>query len=299
MKPQFEQVTVAPGESWALLWRELPELPFLWHYHPEYELTLTLNARGQRYVGDSLEDFDSGDLVLVGPNQPHTWSAVTRLDDSRPMLAVVIWFSPAWLDRLLHCWPELMALKPLAVQAGRGLRFSRTVGERVRPLLLALRDLDPAQRLPLLLQVLDALARDRDALALATHAFVPAGDKVRDRMVRVLNHLHASAQQSVSVQQLADEAALSVGAFHRFFKRHTGMTVLDYLTQLRLGTACQLLISTEQPIRLVAQEAGFGSIAHFNRQFLAVKRMTPGEFRVRYRAPGPHLKDKCPGALPG
>ena len=43
MKPQFEQVTVPVGESWSLLWRELPELPFLWHYHPEFELTLTLN----------------------------------------------------------------------------------------------------------------------------------------------------------------------------------------------------------------------------------------------------------------
>ena len=70
MKPQFEQVTVPVGESWSLLWRELPELPFLWHYHPEFELTLTLNAQGQRYVGDSLEDFSAGDLVLTGPTQP-------------------------------------------------------------------------------------------------------------------------------------------------------------------------------------------------------------------------------------
>ncbi|WP_144007116.1 cupin domain-containing protein, partial [Pelomonas sp. KK5] len=144
MKAQFEQVRVAPGESWTLLWRELPELPFLWHYHPEYELTLTLNARGQRHVGDSLEDFEPGDLVLLGPNQPHTWAARERPDPEVPMLAVVVWFSEAWLARLIDGWPELAGLKGLAAGAGRGLQFSPAVAAVVQPLLMALQDLTPA-----------------------------------------------------------------------------------------------------------------------------------------------------------
>lgn len=164
MKPQFEQVTIAPGESWTLLWRELPALPFLWHYHPEYELTLTLNARGQRHVGDSLEDFEPGDLVLLGPNQPHTWAASERADDeARPMLAVVVWFSEDWLNRLIEQWPELVMLKRLVADAGRGLHFSAEVSAQVKPLLLALQDLEPAARLPLLLQALPKLARDAGA----------------------------------------------------------------------------------------------------------------------------------------
>jgi AraC-like DNA-binding protein len=286
MKPLFEQVTVMPGESWTLLWRELPELPFLWHYHPEYELTLTLNARGQRYVGDSLEDFDSGDLVLLGPNQPHTWAASERADDdASPMLAVVVWFSEAWLDRLIEGWPELAVLKRLATDAGRGMFFSPAVAQAVRPLLLAMQDLTPEQRLPALLQVLPRLARDDGARMLATHAYSPAGDKVRDRTARLLERLHsAPLSEPPSAQDLADEAALSLGALHRFFKRHIGMTMLDYLAQLRIGAACQLLIGTERPISVVAMEAGYGTAAHFNRQFLARKGMTPREFRASYRS---------------
>jgi hypothetical protein len=54
MRPLFEKVTVPDGASWALLNRRLDDgIPFLWHYHPEFELTLTLNSRGQRYIGDS------------------------------------------------------------------------------------------------------------------------------------------------------------------------------------------------------------------------------------------------------
>jgi len=106
---------------------------------------------------------------------------------------------------------------------------------------------------------------------------------VQGRLARVLDRLHAEAVEPPSIQALADEAALSVGAFHRFFKRHTGMTVLDYLAQLRIGIACQLLIATDRPIRLVAAEAGYASAAHFNRQFLERRKMTPRAFRRSYR----------------
>ena len=282
MRPQFERVTVAPGESWTLLWRELPELPFLWHFHPEFELTLTLNARGQRYVGDSLQDFDSGDLVLLGPNQPHTWAASERLDENEPMLAIVVWFTSAWLDRLVDGWPELAGLRRLSEQAGRGMHFSSATAKAVHPLMAALRKLDPTCRLPVVLQILTHLARDEGVDLLATHGFSPAGDKVQGRMERVLERLHVDPGNPPSAQDLADEAALSLGAFHRFFKRHTGMTMLDYLAQLRIGIACQLLISTDRPISVVAMEAGYGTAAHFNRQFLERKAMTPREFRANY-----------------
>jgi AraC-like DNA-binding protein len=283
MKPQFEQVTVPTGESWRLLWRELPELPFLWHYHPEFELTLTLNARGQRYVGDSLQDFEPGDLVLVGPHQPHTWAATERLDAAQPMLAVVVWFSADWLARLVSGWPEMALLQKLAEDGGRGLHFSPQARNAIEPLMLSLRTQDAAQRLPTLVQILTYLARDTAAITLATHSFSPAGDKAQDRMQLILNRLHHNPSETLSAQDLAQEAALSVGAFHRFFKRHTGMTMLDYVAQLRIGQACQLLISTTRPIRVIAADVGYATLAHFNRQFLARKQMTPRDFRASYR----------------
>ena len=283
MKPQFEQVTVPQGESWSLLWRELPELPFLWHYHPEFELTLTLNAQGQRYVGDSLEDFASGDLVLTGPNQPHTWAATERPDTSQPMLAVVMWFTTDWLQRALAGWPELAALQTLSAQAGRGLKFSDAARVQVEPLILALQAQEPALRLPTLLHILTLLAKDTAARPLATHAYTPAGDKVGARIGKILHRLHAQPVDTVSAPALAEEVAMSVGAFHRFFKRHTGMTVLDYVAQLRIGQACQLLINTPLPINVIASDVGYGTLAHFNRQFLQRKGMTPRAFRASYQ----------------
>ncbi len=66
MKPFLEKVPAIQGMSWAMLNRRLDDaIPFQWHHHPEYELTLTLNSRGQRFIGDHIGSFDDGDLVLV------------------------------------------------------------------------------------------------------------------------------------------------------------------------------------------------------------------------------------------
>src|SRR5690606_13244882 len=95
MKPLLEKVRPPEGASWAWLDRRLEDgIPFQSHHHPEYELTLTLNSRGQRFVGDSIGDYDDADLVLVGPNLPHTWASRERVDPAVPHRALVMWFHP-------------------------------------------------------------------------------------------------------------------------------------------------------------------------------------------------------------
>ncbi|GGP26193.1 helix-turn-helix domain-containing protein [Silvimonas amylolytica] len=285
MKPQREHVTVPDGASWALLWRELPNLPFEWHYHPEFELTLTVNATGQRYIGDHLGDFVDGDLVLVGPNLPHTWSAQGALDETRPVLAVVVWFSREWVEQLVKGLPELAPIRKLAEQASRALSFSPAVINGVRPRLMALENLDTARRLPVLLDVLLELARDAQAQPLSSGMSLLDTTGSKHRLGKVLDVMHQRFAEPLMVEELAERVALSVGAFHRFFKRHTGKTVTAYLTQLRVGHACQLLIQSDKPIGMVAEAAGYRNLAHFNRQFMATKGITPRQFRQQYRAP--------------
>jgi len=283
LKPHFEHVTVLPGESWALQSKDFQRIPFLWHYHPEFELTLILNAEGHRYVGDSLQPFGQGDLALVGPNQAHSWASVRRIDPDRPIHAVVAWFTAEWLDAVMTTWPEMLMLRALRDGAARGLRFSpRHAADCVAPL-LALHGMAPPQRLLGLLQVLTHLAQDRAVQPLASHAGVVDDARSRQRLSAVLARVHADLGNVPAAPLLAGQASLSTGAFHRWFKRHTGLTLLQYVQQLRIGQACQALIGSERAIHLIAAEAGFGTLAHFNRQFLRAKGMTPTRFRAAYR----------------
>jgi AraC-like DNA-binding protein/quercetin dioxygenase-like cupin family protein len=285
MRPLFEKVTVPEGASFAMLNRRLDDgIPFQWHYHPEFELTLTLNSRGQRYIGDNVAAYDDGDLVLLGPNLPHTWCSAERLDDREPHIALVLWFTEAWGARVTETLAEMKAVATLLERAGRGLAFSREAAEAARVLIESIPSHAPADRLFRLMQVLALLAEDRAARPIAgpgaARRKVESPD--RDRIERVLDYLHANYRERIEVETLADVAALSASGFHRLFRRHTQLTVTEYVAELRIGQACALLVNTERPINHIADEVGYANLANFNRRFLALKGVTPRAFRKRF-----------------
>jgi AraC-like DNA-binding protein len=288
LRPLFEKVTVPEGASWSLLHRRLDEgIPFFWHYHPEFELTLTLNSRGQRYIGDSIEAYDDGDLVLLGPNLPHTWCSAARIDGERPHIALVMWFTEAWAGNVTAALAEMRPVAPMLARAGRGISFSPKAAAMVRPIIETIPERAPADRLLRLMEILSRLAADGDHRPIAG----PSSDRARvfapdqDRVKRVLDYLHAHYRERIAIAALADVAALSQSGFHRLFRRHTRLTVSDYVTELRIGQACALLVNGTQPIAHVADAVGYGNLANFNRQFRALKGMTPREFRRSFARP--------------
>ncbi|WP_416143381.1 AraC family ligand binding domain-containing protein [Pseudoalteromonas spongiae] len=75
MRAFCEKVITPTDASWRYHKYLMPYLPFSWHYHPEYEICLTLNSKGMRHIGDHIEEYGELDLVFVGPNLPHTWQS--------------------------------------------------------------------------------------------------------------------------------------------------------------------------------------------------------------------------------
>ena len=79
---------------------------------------------------------------------------------------------------------------------------------------------------------------------------------------------------------LAPIAGQSTSAFSRAFRRHTGMSLVQYVKRLRINLACQILMSDERAsITDICFEVGFNNLSNFNRQFLAEKGMPPSRFR--------------------
>ena len=291
MKPFLERLAVPEGASWATLNRRLDdEIPFQWHHHPEFELTLTLNSRGQRFIGDHIGTYDDGDLVLVGPNLPHSWCSADKVDAAEPHVALVMWFLPQWTAPLGGVFTEFRAVSEMLARARTGLKFSDVAARATRPLIEALFALGPEDRLIELLRVLAHLARDGAAEPLVSPLAVPAAAPERQadrgRIDRVLEHLHRHYADRLSLDALADIAALSPSGLHRLFVRQTGQSVTAYLARIRIGAACAMLSGGDRPIATVAADCGYDSLAHFNRQFKAQRGVTPREYRGRFRMGG-------------
>jgi AraC-like DNA-binding protein len=289
MNPLLESLLIPEGSTWTYFHRRLDEcIPFNWHYHLEYELTLTVNSHGQRYVGDNIETYGDCDLVLLGSNLPHAWMSQGKVNPNQPHVAHVFWIRPDWIHALMDQMLELKTVKTLLSSSARGIVFSLDTARRVRELVEPMHAMNSPGRLVRLIEVLAVLAEDFDHRVLCAprpeQAAIRRVD--RPRIDRTLDFIHENYQSDISVVALADMAALSVSGFHRLFKRHTRLTVGEYITQLRIGKACALLVSSDRQIAAIADEVGYTNLSHFNRQFLAIKQLTPREFRRAYVSKG-------------
>ncbi len=71
----------------------------------------------------------------------------------------------------------------------------------------------------------------------------------------------------ISVEALAGACNMSVSALERRFRKHLGKTPRQYIVEVRLDNARQLLLDTEKPIGTIALETGFADHSHFTRAF--------------------------------
>lgn len=283
MQPWFETVTIPPDRSWLLFDRQLPDFPFNWHYHPEFELTLTVGSRGMRFVGDQIERYDDGDLVLLGPNLPHAWQSEALAGEGGLHRAIICWFTREWVEGLTGLMPEYGSLAALAAEAGRGLQFSAETVRSLRPRMLAIGSLSPArQALELQAILLELANAERRHLAAGE---VQPGENPRDRerMRRVLAWLHAHYDKPLRLAPLCALTHLTDSQLQRVFKRSTRMSISEYVAQLRIGKACRLLVETDLPMSHIATECGFSDAAHLARQFRVAKGLPPSHYRQRFK----------------
>lgn len=87
----------------------------------------------------------------------------------------------------------------------------------------------------------------------------------------------------ITVEQLAEEAHLSVSALERRFKKHLHQTPIQFLNQFRLQQARRLLVETNTPIADIADMCGFGDHSYFSKQFRINFAQLPSVFRDTYR----------------
>lgn len=283
MLAQLEKVSLKPGESFAC--KEFCTERFYspLHFHPECELTLIEESHGLRFVGDSIERFEPGDLVLVGSGLPHYWENPPEWQGASR--SVVVQFPEemlgvGWLET-----PELSAVRRLLLRARRGLHFTGRPAVVASAALRRMTKLEPLPRMLLLIETLHRFSRARGAKLLASAGYAPVFNvDDQSRLARVLDYVNAAITQGVSQREAARRAGLSPAAFSRYFRRKMGHTFEAFVNEVKVGRICRSLI--DEPERSVAEIAfatGYNNLANFNRQFLRRTGLAPLAYRRQHR----------------
>lgn len=261
----------------------MPGFDTPWHFHPEIELTCIVRGDGQRFVGDSIETFGPGDLVLLGPNLPHYWCSSTRpRASSRMSHSLVIQFLDDFLGIGFLEVPELHRVGRLLDRASRGVLFLGKERELVPAKMETMRDRTGAARLAALLEVLDLLSLAADHRPLAGVGYVPNLDMhAGERISRCYDFVMSNLSEPIRLSEAATAAGMSPEGFCRYFKKVMGKTFFEFVNEVRIGQACRLLEVTDQTISEIAFACGYGTLSNFNRRFRTLRRTTPSRYRQR------------------
>lgn len=111
--------------------------------------------------------------------------------------------------------------------------------------------------------------------------FQPHYDHGDDKVLKAQRFCNKQSVQRLSVKAMAEAANLSERMLSRRFQRAVNMTPGQYLIQLRIEKAKQLLESSTKSVEQTADATGYNDLSNFIRAFRRVAGVTPAEFRNR------------------
>lgn len=272
MKPVFENISLKEQNK-SLKIFSIKERGFrnFWHFHPQMELTYIIEGEGMRYVGDSIETFGAGDLVLLGKNLPHNWASFENSENAH---AMVIQFS----ENILSHYSEFSFFEDLFTNAKGGLLFE-TPDNKLIDLIKGLEECDIALKLIKFFEILYFL-KNQSSRTLSGEGFnVQKLNKRETRINKIKIHLNNRISQPVSLSEVAGYMQMTESYFCRWFKKNTGKTLVNYINKLRIEMVCRELRLTDKNIAEIAYENGFENISHFNRVFKNLKEVSPRQYR--------------------
>jgi len=284
IKASFE--VLQPANRQSFLVRKFDQWVFdgPYHFHPEYELTFITKGSGKRYVGTHMEDFFTGDLVLLGPNLPHCWKLANIDQTQHEAGAIVIQFTADFLGEHFFDRPEMQDIRKMFERSVSGMSFVGNTQAEINTLLKGLvDDENNFNRLLKLLDILQRLAVNNDFMLLDQNQSMATNSlSQQERINPIFAYLVENFRQSVSLDKAATVANMTPNAFCKYFKKITRKTFMETIIEYRLNYATQQLVQSDKPISEIAFESGFGDVSHFYKMFKVKMGLSPLNYRKQF-----------------
>lgn len=276
MKGKWEYVTYIEHSSLRIWYSETPGA-YEGHSHSAVEIIMPVRGEVTCEVEDTAYSVQDDEVVIVPPN----WTHSVRMGEGSARYLLL--FEPDNLFGMRDMQlVESMLHTPLYL-SGQG-----AVQEDVRALLMqAVKCYDRRDFLwnsmcySYLLQMYVSLGQFN-----ATRGLYRPEDRAQRMDPEIIDsarlYIDQNYMHSITLDDVSRFTGFSRCYFSRLFKQQTGTSFTEYLRGKRVGMAEELLIHSRQPIQEIAVNAGFGSVATFNRVFRNVRKCTPTRYREIY-----------------
>ncbi len=289
MKPLLKKVTPNPQHSFSFRIDSGEQLRSNWHYHPELELVVIIKGSGTRMVGDNMENFQDGDVVLLGSNLPHHWrhedKYIQHPEETGARALVLHFIENFWGKEFLEL-PEMREIRNLFETSKQGLNIRGKAKKTVTALMEAMKEASPGNQLIHLLTLLQTMATSREFTLISSKgfAFLPPAHGDTDKINAVYEFTFKNYQRKIHIQELAGLTNLSRQSFCRYFKKKTRKTYFQFLTEVRIGQACRILIENVKSVSEICYACGYNNPSNFNQQFKMITKKTPVQYKKDYLA---------------
>ena len=276
-----EIVPLSPEDSFLVEDRTKEFFDYPMHFHPEMELNFLLNGKNvRRMVGDSIENIDDIELVLLGSNLHHVWEK--HECTNKKVREVTIQFHDDLFDDVFLNRSVMRPIKEMFERSSHGILFSRETSLALKDRILNVSKMGGMDNFMELFSILFDLAISRKQRLLSTLSVQPMNFEHNHKIKVLYDFVQKNYSKKITLTEAAELVNMSNVSFNRFIKRRTGKTFVDYLNEVRIGYASKFLVEKEMGISEIAFICGFNSIANFNRVFKKNKKRTPTEYRNEF-----------------
>jgi len=286
MKTALQKSPISANKVFEIKFLKEPHFDSNWHFHSEFQLFVVLRGTGTRFIGDHVKPFKEGDLVFTGPDLPHLWRSDPEYFEGNDDLwteGVVIYFHEDFLGDQFINKKEMVKIKQLFGKAKQGMEIIGTSAMEIKEQMIALLALRDFESVLAFLNVLNLLVKTSQYIPLASEGY---SNSLKEQDTERMNKVHAyvmrNFREKISLDEVAAIASMTPSSFSRYFKTHANKTFSEFLTEIRVGYSCKLLIEKKMNITQACYESGFHTLSNFNRQFKAVTRHSPMAYRKIY-----------------
>ncbi len=248
------------------------------HYHDAYEIFVMLEGKRYVFCGELCHVMERGDVVIHSPFSIHSGQSRDAVYYDRYVLnfdekILLNILSENELEQLLAKVQNSflhLSEEHLNLFTGAFLRLEALVKSRRR--------LDEKKISAILLVLLDLVIIQEEKREIAAQSVAPMQIK------ETLAYMNRHYGEDISLDMLADMVHLSKYHFSHMFKEATGVSVIEYLTLLRLTKVHNMLLYTDKKVVEIAEEAGFCSYINLERAFKKIYGISPKQLKKQEKS---------------